>query len=186
MENQRANVLCPYCNQNIESDLYELHTLLCLVNHTRLVTFSLRAAMSNNEIVSNSNLNQYAMLGNWLDRQEQTVSERVVLYQLPVRYTWVVDDDYEMNMMVSELMGNVEVGLTKEDIDRVSVLESLEDKADGTCPICLDEFTENPENTIRKLLCGHRYCDTCITTWLSKHKKCPCCQVDLEDAYLKI
>ena len=90
------------------------------------------------------------------------------------------DDDYEFNNLVGDLIGKVEVGLKKDDIDKVS---ELCEKFDDKCPICLEHYYELECET-RKLNCGHCYCDACITYWLSKHKRCPCCQIDLEEMFL--
>lgn len=76
----------------------------------------------------------------------------------------------------------VEVGLNQDEIDRVSNV--LEEPGDAMCPICQECFKDS-KNTGRVLACGHVFCDACICMWLSKHKKCPLCLVDLEDKYLR-
>jgi hypothetical protein len=85
-----------------------------------------------------------------------------------------IEDDYEMNTMIADMLGNVEVGVS--DINKVSTKVELPITT-MNCSICLDNVNEP-----RKLLCDHVYCDGCISTWLSKNKTCPSCRVDLEDA----
>jgi hypothetical protein len=96
--------------------------------------------------------------------------------------------DYNFNNLVAELLGKVEVGFSDEQLDLVTLqLKKNEiNKIEERCPICLDYFEEMSEdNTIRLTKCGHFYCETCIFTWLKKHKTCPFCKIDLEEKYLK-
>ena len=83
---------------------------------------------------------------------------------------------YELNMYISNMLGDVEVGIG--DISKVSQL--VED-SNIDCHICLEKVT-----TPRKLICNHVYCDQCISQWLEKNKKCPVCRVDLEEALKNI
>ena len=46
------------------------------------------------------------------------------------------------------------------------------------------ENQDQRDTNKRRLKCGHIFCDVCIITWLNKHKKCPYCQIDLEDKFL--
>jgi hypothetical protein len=88
------------------------------------------------------------------------------------------DDDetdtfqYELNMYISNLLGDVEVGIP--NINKVS---QLIENSEVDCHICLDKV-----KTPRKLICNHVYCHDCISQWLAKNKKCPVCRVDLEEA----
>lgn len=43
-----------------------------------------------------------------------------------------------------------------------------------SCPICLEEF--QPETKTRRLVCGHKYCDSCVVNWLKDHFTCPTCR----------
>lgn len=91
------------------------------------------------------------------------------------------DNEYEANLRLADLIGKVEIGV--EDIDAVSSIvdtKSLEHK----CPVCMEEFKTLTTNA-RKLLCSHSFCAPCIETWLQKNKKCPICNVDLEDLRLQ-
>lgn len=96
---------------------------------------------------------------------------------------------YDANIRLAERMGRVEVGLTDHQLKDCSYTskdtEELVLSEEDVCPICYENLLE----TIKKdkpacvLACGHIYCDECIKTWLGKHKTCPVCKVDLEDAY---
>lgn len=85
----------------------------------------------------------------------------------------------------SDFWAPVEVGLSKEQIEKVSTnCTKIENPKENICPICQETF-ENIQGGYRKLKCEHLYCEACITTWLTKHKKCPVCNIDLEDTFLK-
>jgi hypothetical protein len=90
-------------------------------------------------------------------------------------------NNYEANLRLSERVGVVEVGI--ENIDAVStIIQKEEVNPDDVCTICLDKIIDNCDNIcVRQLICGHRYCDDCISQWLIKSKKCPVCNIDLED-----
>jgi len=114
-------------------------------------------------------------------------------------------NDYDFNTNLANILGKVEVGLTNEQINEISEIYENENLLGERCPICLEEFVikpeigpdnieedheeengENQKDTIkRRLKCSHIFCNPCIIKWLGKHKKCPCCQVDLEDKFLK-
>jgi hypothetical protein len=72
------------------------------------------------------------------------------------------------------------------DIDKVSIKLKLSDieinnykKNDELCIICMEHKGYNGYE-IRKTLCNHEYCNECISKWLEKSKKCPCCMANLE------
>jgi hypothetical protein len=81
--------------------------------------------------------------------------------------------------MLANLVGRVEKGV--KDIDSVStIITEVDDNA--MCVICHDTFKEIKDNgiDIRKTVCKHIFCDVCISRWLSKNKKCPCCFTELD------
>jgi Ring finger domain len=93
-------------------------------------------------------------------------------------------DDYELNLMLANIVGKVERGIG--DIDKVSrVLDDTEvsQHSEDICTICRENLKEQYDagNSIRKTLCNHVYCHGCISPWLEKHLTCPLCSVDLED-----
>lgn len=95
-------------------------------------------------------------------------------------------NDYEFNLMLSHMMGNVERGVNKIG-DVANVVEDIGDETD-VCAICQETFKDIKQNNmvILKLLCSHIFCNECIKTWLSKHVTCPVCKVDLEEEKKRI
>ena len=102
---------------------------------------------------------------------------------LGFHYDDTMYNDYETNLQLADLIGKVEVGVS--DINIVSkIIEKDNIDNDTICPICMDCIKQT-ENPCRELICNHIYCDGCITKWLDKNKKCPVCNVDLEEKYLQ-
>ena len=48
------------------------------------------------------------------------------------------------------------------------------------CSICFENIKDS-NNECRELICTHKYCDGCISRWLSTSKRCPVCNIDLEE-----
>lgn len=42
------------------------------------------------------------------------------------------------------------------------------------CPICLEDF--QPQIKVKLLMCGHKYCEPCLTEWLKTKTSCPICR----------
>lgn len=78
----------------------------------------------------------------------------------------------------------VEIGLSSDQIEKVSSNCTKIENPRDICPICQETF-DNIQGSVRKLKCEHLYCESCIIRWLAKHKKCPVCNIDLEDTFLK-
>lgn len=88
-------------------------------------------------------------------------------------------DDYEANLRLGDLIGKVEVGVS--DIEKVSRIIDKNTLDDGTiCSICIENIKQS-DNNCRELLCSHKYCDACISKWLSTSKRCPVCNIDLDE-----
>lgn len=83
-------------------------------------------------------------------------------------------DDYELNLLMQDLMGRVEVGV--DNIDHVTQNVRLGQNDSIECPICL----EVQDKIIKRTPCAHDFCSNCITTWLSSHKTCPICVADIQ------
>lgn len=65
-------------------------------------------------------------------------------------------------------------GLTKEQIDNLSMRNFGESDALKTCSVCITEYAEG--NKLRKLPCSHEYHVHCIDRWLSENSTCPICR----------
>jgi Ring finger domain len=88
-------------------------------------------------------------------------------------------DEYEANLRLGDLIGKVEIGVS--NIDNVSKIIDKDTLDDQTiCPICMENIKES-SNICRELICSHKYCDECISKWLSTSKRCPVCNIDIED-----
>lgn len=93
-----------------------------------------------------------------------------------------VYNDYEANLRLADLIGKVEVGVS--NINDVSKLIDKNTLDDGTiCSICIEDIKKT-NNNCRELICSHKYCDECISKWLSTSKRCPVCNVDLDEKLL--
>lgn len=176
------HVVCPQCGLNIPRHSLENHTLLhdtmSLVN-SRLLDDSFGSFLTD---IRNQAISPMSPISNHVLQSPFTLlASTSITSSLPLVTGMLYEDnedDYELNTMLAELLGNVEVGIT--DIDKVSVKieqSSEEEQGEMTCNICLDT-TNQP----RKLICEHTYCDECISKWLSKNKTCPTCRIDLEEA----
>lgn len=106
--------------------------------------------------------------------------------------------DYEFNLLLSEIVGQVEQGV--RNLDAVCCDASPpgpenkpekedENENENICAICRETLfrqTENNENVpVSQLLCKHMFCKECIIPWLQKHRQCPLCMCDLDDMYDK-
>jgi hypothetical protein len=63
----------------------------------------------------------------------------------------------------------------KQQIEKEQVKESYEEE---NCPICLDEFSDKPNNQ-SMTKCGHKFCTSCLMQHLRKNNNCPCCRTQL-------
>lgn len=92
-------------------------------------------------------------------------------------------DNYEYNLNLCDAMGKVEVGIS--DIEQVSDQRKflIGEKESATCPICIEMLIDQKDKKIelRKLKCNHIFCHKCINKWLSISKKCPVCNINLEN-----
>lgn len=59
-------------------------------------------------------------------------------------------------------------------IDLIAPLDRDATRDDEFCPICLDSI-QNTKKDVRKTICNHTFCSSCITEWLTKKPICPLC-----------
>lgn len=83
-------------------------------------------------------------------------------------------DGYAINMLISDILGRVPVGLPDAD----SALEPNDGPAQDVCPICQDNIDVTHHV---KTLCKHSYCKPCIIEWFKEHVTCPLCNTDQRD-----
>lgn len=55
------------------------------------------------------------------------------------------------------------------------VLEHIHINAEE-CPICFEEGGDT-KRMLRIALCGHTFCEPCLTTWLAINRVCPLCNL---------
>lgn len=79
-----------------------------------------------------------------------------------------------------QLIENIRANTTGSADYRDSVIQTLQESNDGTCCICLDEYTEA---TITP--CLHIFCNRCIKTSLHHKKQCPACRQPVTEQQLK-
>jgi len=92
-----------------------------------------------------------------------------------------IGNSYEELTRLGERLGNVSVGIKNMDnICRDFIVEEEEED----CFVCREEFKKGDK--MKKLLCGHYFCEDCISTWFKDNKKCPVCMVEYnEDGLIK-
>lgn len=119
---------------------------------------------------------------------QQNGGARMSLPGLAAFFTLPGMDDYQLNTLIGELIGNVSVGVS--DVDAVTTRMPVDQCPPAcVCPICQDSVGGNDNsaegdvaaNMCRKTVCGHYFCDDCISKWLETSKKCPMCMCDLEE-----
>jgi hypothetical protein len=93
------------------------------------------------------------------------------------------DDNYEFNMLLSEIIGKVEHGI--EDVSKVTTLVDQSTLTqEDMCSICqesVSQVSEEDRREIVKTLCNHYFCLECLKPWLSKHRTCPLCMQNMLD-----
>lgn len=163
------------------SSIPSIFSLFGLSNSTDSPFASSVVSLESNNITNNTNLNgvPFASL---FENSFQLVSNNLTFRGFA--YTLLDDDrydDYEANLRLADVIGKVEVGVSDiETVSKVISKDSLE--TDVICPICMDKI-KTLKDECRELVCTHKYCDPCISKWLSTNKRCPVCNVDVEEKY---
>lgn len=204
---------CEICNQMIDFDEYAQHIDTCLRGHRIARFFvtdrrelpqsdgeeedsddeetsrqqhiqdinSFSSMFQRNAQISGTSLHDF--INNHFSGVSSTPSHSVIWFNIEQQRAV---SSYENNLRLGELLGKEERGLTQEQLDQVmyTTLEKqqLNLAQDETCAICQENLNQVTQ-PLCILACGHKYCDSCIKTWLDKNKKCPVCMIDLEDAY---
>ena len=200
MDDDIPLIPCEFCNEAIRAHEYYHHANLCSIRQSLPSSITVRDEEDHTvyrihmgnamealerllvEIrMQGDNLEQDPMHPiesvDILDPQEpapflETQPEAESLFLMPglppIQFTTIGN-------LLSENLGKVYVGLD----DPESVLSPDDELTLPTmCPICQDDIDQD---VAVKTICNHTYCKPCILKWLSSHKKCPVCMIDLED-----
>ncbi|XP_076931682.1 uncharacterized protein LOC143596911 [Bidens hawaiensis] len=84
---------------------------------------------------------------------------------------------YEELLALEERIGNVNTGLTEENVDKHLKLKTFVGVADAEpCCICQEEYKDGDD--LGGLECGHEYHRGCIRQWLLQKNLCPVCKCE--------
>ena len=173
------NVPCELCNHMVHFSEYEEHIRTCRINTQPSSFFSYHDMDSGVFNIQLPNLHDLFFPGR--DPSNTHTTFTIITFSEPEEIQ--VMSEYEVNMLLSEMIGNVEKGIN--DIDSVcSVVDKSEldaDHQDDLCPICRENISSTNDVVIVRTICNHLFCKDCIQGWLKAHKKCPVCMIDLED-----
>ncbi len=85
---------------------------------------------------------------------------------------------YEQLLELEEGVGNVNKGLSKDQINKIPVkpFHKTFFEDNYQCIICMENFSEN--ELVKQLSCGHIFHEDCINQWLEQQKNCPFCKAE--------
>jgi len=88
-------------------------------------------------------------------------------------------DNYEANLALAEIIGDVGSGLSQDDLIKLPSFvyqnQLIEEK---NCSICLGEWEK--EQNLKRLSCLHCFHQECVDHWLSKKNSCPLCLTEVK------
>ena len=87
-----------------------------------------------------------------------------------------IENNYEMDSMICERLGDVNSGLSEKNIQDISWITYIKDNH-TKCSICLEL---NKNKFTRQLNCDHLFCDDCIREWFKFKNTCPVCKKKFE------
>ena len=204
MEDISNHIPCELCQELIHIDNFQDHTNSCIMsggaqllfnmvensnnlsfnNMTQLINMNVEPEREENRIFSNNyylneNLNSNSDIEGenpqGRDNQPEIFQNisREIVDNIISNILGVSNSNNENLSESLERVGVVEKVI--DNIEEVSCLVSNDKKVN--CPICQAEC----KAPVRKTLCNHSFCNSCISQWLSKSKKCPSCMQDLEE-----
>ena len=103
------------------------------------------------------------------------------------------DEEYVHRTVAGGLRSNPRGGLSKKALDNIpifkfSIDDSLGNKnkeyGTGDCAVCLADFMSG--DLLRKLPCGHRFCQECIDHWVDAHTTCPMCKAEIREGLIGV
>ncbi|XP_036353809.2 E3 ubiquitin-protein ligase RLIM-like [Ochotona princeps] len=114
-------------------------------------------------------------------------SSSVAALEYPFRIPVTTDEsesvffyDVVQLFLVNEEEEVQSVGLTKQQIDNLTMRIFGENDESKSCTICITKFIEG--DIIRVLPCCHEYHADCIDRWLADNVTCPICRYDVTDS----
>lgn len=174
MEN--PSIPCELCGVEVPFDNYIGHVEIC--QH--------RSSILN---ILNPMLNSF-LSGQQIDTVIHFGSNNDFSLNSNIRLVNIEDmmDSYELNNMISEMIGNVNHGVNNledaiHDVSIETLLSSNDNDTDIKCSICLDSMCESNSSNLQivETTCHHFFHRNCIVTWLREHRKCPLCQKDFNE-----
>ncbi|TYI16899.1 hypothetical protein ES332_A08G286700v1 [Gossypium tomentosum] len=93
---------------------------------------------------------------------------------IPYYFTQQFDLDEAITTPENPQAGQEEVAGLVSDMPSV-------DHAAGNCSVCMESFGKIPDETARRVSCGHVYHHNCITGWLlnGNGNSCPLCRREI-------
>ena len=130
----------------------------------------------NNIYTNFSNMiNQYNYSPNLINTPPQNISYFDNIINNLIRTIPIPENSYNNLINISERIGIVRIGV--KNINYVAPI--LIDNNQYFCSISQEELSERDSK--RKTLCGHIFSSELLEEWLHDNKKCPVCQIDLEE-----
>lgn len=191
-DHDEAMIPCEFCNEMVQFSEYENHLRPCSIRSTMFgqdflvyrdedthgiyrINIGPAIAAFQNIGISSSNLDDDDVNGEEEGASDEHHTSIIMIPQIIPTLPMLItpSDSYAFNLLISDVIGNVVVGIT--NVDEVLLPQCAGEKADDVCPICQDAI---PETQHVKTLCKHSYCDTCIRHWLAEHTTCPVCNQD--------
>jgi hypothetical protein len=88
------------------------------------------------------------------------------------------DDSYEALLSLADRVGNVDVGLSAQELARLPRIsfDASKPLEMQHCTICMDQFKDR--ESLMMLACFHPFHPDCITTWLKSKRTCPICRMN--------
>ena len=165
---------CELCGQEIHFNDYIGHVDIC--QHRRSILNILNPML--NSFLSQRQMGTIINFGSNIDFNFDSNVQIVNIEDMM--------DSYELNNMISEMIGVVNHGVNNmddaiTDVTIESMLSSNDMDMDIKCSICLDDLCEGNDKQVVKTKCNHYFHRKCIVTWLREHRNCPLCQNDFNE-----
>lgn len=130
----------------------------------------------NNTYTNFSNMiNQYNYSPNLINTPSQNISYFDNIINNLIRTIAIPENSYDDLINITERIGVVRIGV--KNINDVAPV--IIDNKKYFCSISQEELSERDSK--RKTLCGHIFSSELLEEWLHDNKKCPVCQIDLEE-----